>query len=42
MKSRKTKIENADAPAMVKPGKRGLFSRTPCEDKKWMAGKIGI
>lgn len=29
MTSRKTKFENADTPAMVKPGKRGLRSTSP-------------
>lgn len=44
MKIRKTKIENVDTTAMVKPGKPGLSKYAPmrCKDKKWMDGEIGI
>jgi hypothetical protein len=33
MKSRKTKIENADTPSMVKPGKRSLSNTPSCDAK---------
>ena len=39
MKSRKTNIENADTPAKVKPGERGLLSTAPYDAKKKTDGR---